>query len=87
MNIKNRLKKLENEIIKDDPLVCDCPKEFKSVVILPTADGETYTEPPDLCETCGKPIEWTTIIVQGIASDIPNPTMLHTESADGVIKK
>jgi hypothetical protein len=60
MNIQNRLKLLENQIIKEDSEFCDCEKEPHITVIIPTADGKgmvdgkPYIEPPEFCETCGK---------------------------------
>ncbi len=61
MNIKSRLKKLQNQIIGNDSEFCDCVKEIRNVVIYPGANGEPIREPaedyiaPDRCETCGKP--------------------------------
>lgn len=61
MNIQNRLKKMENQIIGNDSDFCDCQKEPHITVIIPTADGKgmvdgkPYEEPPEFCETCGKP--------------------------------
>ena len=62
MNIKNRLKRLQSQVIKEGSEFCDCEKEIRTVVLIPTADGgkttlngETYEEPPEFCETCGKP--------------------------------
>jgi hypothetical protein len=62
MHIKNRLKKLQNQIIGNDSEFCDCEKEPHITVIIPTADGkgetidgEPYKEPPEFCQTCGKP--------------------------------
>ncbi len=62
MNIKNRLKKLQSQIITKDSEFCGCETEIQTVVLIPTADGkgkaldgETYEEPPEFCQTCGKP--------------------------------
>lgn len=63
MNIKNRLKKMENQIIGNDSEFCDCVTELRTFVILPTLNGkgkmlnsdEPYVEPPEFCESCGKP--------------------------------
>lgn len=61
MNIKNRLKKLQSQIIGNDSEFCDCQKEPHITVIIPTADGKgktvdgkPYIEPPEFCRTCGK---------------------------------
>lgn len=61
MNIKNRLKKIQSQLIKEDSKFCDCQKESQIIVLIPTADGQgktidgkSYTEPPEFCETCGK---------------------------------
>ena len=67
MNIKNRLKKLQNQIIENDSDFCGCERETKTIVIVPTADGKgktilggngepyTETDAPEICQTCGKP--------------------------------
>ena len=67
MNIKNRLKQLESQVIKADSNFCDCETELRTIVIVPssgggkmTLDGKPYIEPsdeeaPELCATCGKP--------------------------------
>ncbi len=62
MNIQNRLKKMENQIIKEDSEFCGCETGIRTIVLTPTAGGgnqplhgETYEEPPEFCETCGKP--------------------------------
>lgn len=55
MNIKSRLKKIENRIIKSDSEFCDCPGEIK--LILPTIDGTPVIETFRGCDECGKPIE------------------------------
>ncbi len=73
MNIKNRLKKLQSQIIGNDSEFCGCETELQTVVLIPTADGgkqtlhgETYEEPPEFCATCGKrnvePLHFTFII-------------------------
>jgi hypothetical protein len=53
---------MHKQIIGNDSEFCGCEKEFRTVVFIPTADGgkttlhgETYEEPPELCQTCGKP--------------------------------
>ncbi len=62
MNIQNRLKKMENQIIGNDSDFCDCQREPHITVLIPTADGKgttvdgkPYIEPPEFCATCGKP--------------------------------
>lgn len=61
MNIKSRLKRIQSQIIGNDTEFCDCQKEFRTVVFIPTEDGgrttlngEEYEEPPERCETCNK---------------------------------
>lgn len=49
MNIKNRLKKMEIQIIKEDSEFCGCDEQ------------RSYREPgepplPETCEFCGKPL-------------------------------
>jgi hypothetical protein len=67
MNIKNRLKKVENQIIGNDSDFCVCERETKTIILIPTADGKgktidggngepyTETELPESCDNCGKP--------------------------------
>ncbi len=54
MNIKNRLKKLQNQIIGNDSEFCGCEKEtvFK---IVPFGESKETTE-TTICETCYKPM-------------------------------
>jgi hypothetical protein len=54
MNIRNRLKKMENQVIGNDSEFCDCEKGVR-FIITPNADGKPLTEPPEFCATCGKP--------------------------------
>ncbi len=61
MSIKNRLKKMENQIIGNDSEFCGCDKEPQIIILIPTADGskqtldgKPYTEPPEFCQMCGK---------------------------------
>jgi hypothetical protein len=62
MSIKNRLKKLQSQIIGNDSNFCGCDKEPQIIVLIPTADGKgktidgkPYIEPPEFCQMCGKP--------------------------------
>jgi hypothetical protein len=62
MNIKSRLKRMQSQIIGNDSEFCDCEKETKFIVFVPTEDGrrtplhpETYEPQPERCETCNKP--------------------------------
>jgi hypothetical protein len=70
MNIKNRLKKLENEVIDGSP-VCVCfPQHFSVFIQDLGADAETNLpilsgEPaPDVCPNCLKPTEKNSITVR-----------------------
>jgi hypothetical protein len=51
MNLKNRLKKLENEAINDST-ICNCQKELKIKIV--TCPEDTL-EISNFCETCQKP--------------------------------
>ncbi len=60
MNIKSRLKKMENQITKEDSEFCSCEKGVR-FIITPNADGKgklpdgkPLTEPPEFCEKCDK---------------------------------
>ncbi len=62
MNIQNRMRKMESQIIKEDSEFCDCEKEPQIIVLIPTADGKVKmidgkpnAEPPEFCQTCNKP--------------------------------
>ncbi len=70
MNIKNRLKKLENEVI-DDSVVCACyPQFFETYIQDLSADAEdnspvlTSEPAPDVCPRCRKHTEKNSITVQ-----------------------
>lgn len=57
MNIKNRLKRIEAKIIKEDSEFCEC------------GDGvifRIYTDPPlpEKCEMCGKPLSMNVVTFQ-----------------------
>jgi hypothetical protein len=54
MNILNRLKKMENQVIGNDSEYCGCEKGVR-FIITPNADGKPYEEPPEFCQMCGKP--------------------------------
>lgn len=73
MNIKSRLRKLENEMIGGST-VCSCSfqNKFETYYQDLSSDSEN-TEPvllgepmPDLCTNCRKPIEKQQIIIQGV---------------------
>ncbi len=62
MSLRNRLNKLQSQIIGNDSDFCDCEKEPQIIILIPTADGKgktidgkPYIEPPEFCEKCGKP--------------------------------
>ncbi len=62
MNLKNRIRRMEKEIIPENSEFCECETEFTTVVLIPTMDGgkmtldgKPYEEPPEFCETCAKP--------------------------------
>jgi len=71
MNIKNRLKKLENEVI-DDSTVCACfpqknTETWKADLGADsnTSEPELLGEPvPEVCDRCGKQINKDVIILQ-----------------------
>ena len=70
MNIKNRLKKLENEVINDEAFCACYPQLFETYIQDLTADAKNNapvlkSEPtPNACLYCRKPIEKNSIIVQ-----------------------
>jgi hypothetical protein len=77
MNILTRLKKMENQLNVGSEF-CRCEKEFQTVVVIPAADGDwatldgkPYVEPPEFCETCGKPNPERLIIAGVKGSDAP----------------
>ncbi len=53
MNIKNRLKKMEIQITKEDSEFCGCEKEVKFKIITCPEDD---IESPGVCEFCNKPM-------------------------------
>lgn len=58
MNIKNRLKKIENQIIKPYSEFCSCPRTTVTFLILPTIDEKPQeTKQPEICPDCQKPVE------------------------------
>ncbi len=73
MSIKNRLKRMETEIIKEDSEFCACSSEIRTEVWIPFFDGEKYVpmldgEPiPDVCRDCRKPILTETITITPVA--------------------
>lgn len=77
MNIKNRLKKLQSQIIGNDSEFCGCQREWRTNVILPSLDGEAEdareTLPPEVCDHCRKPIEKRVIKPFDVESNIPKP--------------
>ena len=54
MNIKNRLKKLQNQIIGNDSDFCGCEKETVFEIV-PFGESAETTE-TIICETCHKPM-------------------------------
>jgi hypothetical protein len=71
MNLRNRLKKLENVVI-DDSAFCDCrPRKVFEIYKANLSEDSNSSEPvltsepvPDICPDCRKPIEKTQIIFQ-----------------------
>ncbi len=71
MNIKNRLKRLENEMIGDST-VCSCfPKSRTELYSADLSADSESSEPvligkpvPDICQDCRKPIKKQQIILQ-----------------------
>ncbi len=73
MNILSRLKLMEKQLIGNDSEFCGCAGETRITVLVPTPDGKgkmidgggkPFTEQPEFCETCHKPIEKRRIIIQ-----------------------
>lgn len=66
MNIKNRLKKMESQIIKEDGEFCSCPKEMETHLIVPDLNnpkgycercrGVCALDTDSLCKICRKPV-------------------------------
>lgn len=70
MNLRNRLKKLENEVI-DDSTVCACYPKYIETFIQDLGEDALNNEPvltsepiPDICRNCLKPTDKTQIIVR-----------------------
>jgi hypothetical protein len=70
MNIRNRLKKLENEVIDDSP-VCVCFPQFAETYMRDLGENSNGNElvliseaVPDLCPNCRKIVEKNKIIVR-----------------------
>ena len=78
MNIRNRLRKLETEVI-DDSTVCACyPQVRTELWIADLSEKSESSEPvlmgeaaPDTCPDCGRPIEKHKIIIQGCDHTTP----------------
>jgi hypothetical protein len=70
MNLRSRLKKLENEVI-DDSTVCACDPQRYEIYYQDLSKNAKTNEPilrgepaPDVCPNCRKPAEKNSITVQ-----------------------
>jgi len=80
MNLKTRIKRIEAEIKVSEFCRCAGTRRFEIVYY---ENGKPATPPellkgcpapiPDFCETCGKPTNKSTIIVDFVESNIPKP--------------
>lgn len=84
MNIRNRLRKLETEVI-DDSTVCACyPQVRTELWIADLGEDSNTSEPkfngepvPDICPDCGKTVEKNKITIQ--LCDQTTPTRFPDE--------
>ncbi len=72
MQLKNRLKKMEKQLITSGE-VCACPDTPKFELIERRGETDTVTNAvADSCEKCGKPIEKQTIIIDFVKAKKPD---------------
>ncbi len=73
MNIKNRLKKLQNQIIGNDSDLCVCPDAKRFEFIERRNETDTLINAgSSFCEKCGKPIEKQTIVINFVKPKKPD---------------
>ncbi len=76
MNLRNRLTKMENQIIGNDSELCVCPDILEWKFIDHHSDegeGNSIEIPvAHICNKCGKPVDKQIIIIQGVKAKKPD---------------
>ncbi len=72
MQLKNRLKKMEKQLITSGEF-CACPDTQKHEIVIRRGEVNTIEKPiADSCGKCGKPIEKQTIIIDFVKAKKPD---------------